>query len=144
MKSSIPGIVFGIVIFFVLQMILPFPYGLVLGVISCGLIIWYAVKHASRGKDSLLNYRRNDPLNEKEREQNDEAQRILDKQTIEDTISHEEYKKRKKEFEEAEYNVRKCSVCGSEDFEFISKRIEKTGESISDKEFYRCKKCGAK
>lgn len=144
MKSSIPGIVFGIVIFFVFQMILPFPYGLVLGVISCGFIIWYSFKHASKGKDSLLNYRRKDPINEKEREQNDEAQRILEKKYIEEKISKEEYKKRKKEFEDTEYNVRKCNVCGSEDFEFVSERIEKSGEPTSDEGFYRCKKCGAK
>jgi len=34
---------------------------------------------------------------------------------------------------------------GSEDFEFIvDKRVEEIGESISDEEYYKCKKCGAK
>ncbi len=126
-------------------MILPFPYGIILGLVFAGLVIRYAIKHALIGKDSLLNYRRTDPINEKEKEQNDEALRILEKKYIEEKISKEEYKKRKKEFEDIEYNPRKCKVCGSENFEFISdKRIEEPGEPISDEGYYRCKKCGAK
>ncbi len=145
MKTIIPGIVFGIVIFIGFQMILPFPYGIILGLVFAGLVIRYAIKHALIGKDSLLNYRRTDPINEKEKEQNDEALRILEKKYIEEKISKEEYKKRKKEFEDTEYNPRKCKVCGSENFEFISdKRIEEPGEPISDEGYYRCKKCGAK
>ena len=68
MKTSIPGIVFGILIFFVFQMVLPFPYGIILGILFAGIIIWYTKKHVSKGKDSLLNYRRTDPINEKEKE----------------------------------------------------------------------------
>ncbi len=83
MKTIIPGIVLGIVIFFVFQMILPFPYGIVLGLVFGGVIISYTIKHASRGKNSLLNYRRLDPITEKEKEQNDEALRILEKKYIE-------------------------------------------------------------
>ena len=145
MKTIIPGIVLGIVIFFVFQMILPFPYGIVLGLVFGGVIISYTIKHASRGKNSLLNYRRLDPITEKEKEQNDEALRILEKKYIEEKISKEEYIKRKKEFEDTEYNPRKCKVCGSEEFEFVSdRRIEEPGEPISDEGYYRCKKCGAK
>ncbi len=145
MKSSIPAIIFGIVIFFAFQMVLPFPYGIFLGILFGGLVIWYGKKNASKQKDSLLNYRRKDPINEKERAQNDEALRILEKKYIEEKISKQEYQKRKKEFEDTEYNPRKCKVCGSEDFEFIvDKRIEKLGEPLSDEGYYKCKKCGAK
>ena len=145
MKILISGIVFAAVIFLISQMILPFPYGFVVGVPLAGIIIRYALKHGSKEKDSLLNYRRTDPINEKERKQNDEALRILKKKYIEEKISKEEYIKQKKEFEEIEYHSRKCKVCGSEEFEFISEeRIEKPAENTSDIGYYRCKKCGAK
>ena len=141
MKSILLGIVSAIVVFFGLQTIIPFPYGLVLGIVFVGLIIWYTKKHSSLNKDSVLHYRRIDPINDKERAQNDEALRILEKKYIEEKISKEEYFKRKKEFENIEYNTRKCKVCGSEEFEFISKEL---GEPTSDTGHYRCKKCGAK
>ena len=145
MKTIIYGIVLAIVVFFLVQTVMPFPYGLVLGVIFAGLIIWYAKKHASVEKDSLLNYRRVDPINEEEKDQNDEALRILEKKYIEEKISKEEYLKRKKEFEDLEYNPRKCKVCGSEEFEFISEeRVEEPGEYPSDIGYYKCKKCGTK
>lgn len=145
MKTSIFGIVFVLIVLIGFQMILPFPYGIIFAVAMAGIIIWYTIKHSSKGKNSLLNYRRTDPINEQEKEQNDEALRILEKKYIEEKISKEEYKKRKKEFEDIEYNPRKCTVCGSEDFEFISeRRIEEPGEPISDEGYYRCKKCGAK
>ena len=143
MKTSIPGIVFGIVLFFAFQMIMPFPLGIILGLGFGGLIAWYSIKNSSKNKDSLLNYRREDPINEKEKKQNDEALRILEKKYIEEKISKEEYKKRKKEFEDIEYNPRKCKICGSAEFEFIvDKRIEKLGEPLSDEGCYKCKKCG--
>ncbi len=91
MKTIIPGIILGIVIFFVFQMVLPFPYGIILGLVFGGVIIVYTIKNSSRGKDSLLNYRRVDPINEKEKEQNDEALRILEKKYIEEKISKQEY-----------------------------------------------------
>ena len=145
MKTIISGIIFAIVIFIGFQMITPFPYGIILGLLFGGLVIRYTIKHTTIGKDSLLNYRRTDPINEKEKEQNDEALRILEKKYIEEKISKEEYIKRKKRFEDTEYNPRKCKVCGSENFEFIvDKRIEEPGEPISDEGYYRCKKCGAK
>ena len=145
MKTIIPGIILGIVIFFVFQMIVPFPYGIILGLVFGGVIIGYTIKHATRGKDSLLNYRRVDPITEKEKEQNDEALRILEKKYIEEKISKQEYIKRKKRFEDTEYNPQKCKVCGSENFEFVSeRRIEEPGEPIADEGYYRCKKCGAK
>ena len=145
MKTIILGIVITIVLFFAFQMTLPFPYGLVLWLVSIGIIIWYAKTHPSIGKDSVLNYRRVDPINEKEKDQNDEALRILEKKYIEEKILKEEYLERKKEFEDTEYNPRKCKVCGSEKFEFISEeRIEELGEYTSDIGYYKCKKCGAK
>ena len=145
MKTIVSGIVLAIVLFFLFQMTMPFPYGLVLWLVFLGIIIWYVKNYSSLGKDSLLNYRRTDPINEKEKEQNDEALRILEKKYIEEKISKDEYIKRKKEFEEIEYNPKKCEICGSEEFEFVSeKRIEEPGEPISDEGYYRCKKCGAK
>jgi hypothetical protein len=107
-RSIIPGISLAVVIFLVLQMILPFPYGLILGLVFGGLLIRYVIKNSYVGKDSLLNFRRRDPITEKEKEQNDEALRILEKKYIEEKISKEEYLKRKKEFEDIEYNPRKC------------------------------------
>ncbi len=145
MKTIITGIIFAIVVFIGFQMILPFPYGIIFGLLFGGLVIRYILKHTTIGKNSLLKYRRTDPINEKEKEQNDEALRILEKKYIEEKISKEEYIKRKKEFEDIEYNPRKCKVCGSEEFEFVSdRRIEEPGEPISDEGYYRCKKCGAK
>lgn len=84
----------------------------------------------------MLNYRRVDPINEKEKLQNDEALRILEKKYLEEKISKEEYLKRKKEFEDIEYSPRKCKTCGSEEFEFVSK------EQHSDVGYYKCKRCG--
>jgi hypothetical protein len=82
-RSIIPGISLAVVIFLVLQMILPFPYGLILGLVFGGLLIRYVIKNSYVGKDSLLNFRRRDPITEKEKEQNDEALRILEKKYIE-------------------------------------------------------------
>ena len=65
--------------------------------------------------------------------------------TKDQKISKEEYLKKKKEFEDTEYDVRKCKVCGSEEFEFVSEeRVEEPGEYTSDIGYYKCKKCGAK
>ena len=140
MKSSIFGIGFGIVVFFVFQLFAPFPFGLGFGIAFALIIILYSIKHTTKGKDSFLNYRRLDPINEEEGKQNDEALRILEKKYIEEKISKEEYMKRKKEFEETEYNPRKCKTCSSENFEFL---LEDQNESkkISDGK-YKCKKCG--
>ena len=134
----------GIASFIGLQMTVPFPYGLVLWFVVLGLIMWYE-KKASIQKDSILNYRRIDPINEKEKIQNDDALRILEKKYIEEKISKEEYLERKKEFEDLEYNPRKCQVCGSEDFEFVSEeRVEEPEEYTSDIGYYKCKRCGNK
>jgi len=145
MRTLISSVIISIVIFVGFQMILPFPYGLVLGIMFAGMIFWYAKKHTSVQKNSLLNYRRVDPIDEKERSQNDEALRILEKKYIEEKILKKEYLKKKKEFEDTEYDVRKCNVCGSEEFEFVSEeRVEEPGEYTSDIGYYKCKKCGAK
>ena len=130
------GIILSIVVFFGLQTVVPFPYGIVLGLFFVGIILWYTKSHMSRSKDSVLNYRRVDPIDEKEKKQNDEALRILEKKYIEEKISKEEYLKRKKEFEDTEYNPRKCKACGSEEFEFVSK------EQGHDVGYYKCKICG--
>ena len=143
MKLMFSAIVVAIIIFFLIQTILPFPYGLIVGLGMFIGIIWYAKKQKTFEKDSLLNYRRVDPINEEERTQNDEALRILEKKYIEEKISKEEYLRLKKEFEDLEYNPRKCESCGSEDFEFISEeRVEESGEHTSDIGYYKCKKCG--
>lgn len=145
MKTIIPAIIIAIIIFLVFQTVLPFPYGTIVGIIIGWIIIRYAKKRITLKKDSLLNYRRLDPLDEKEKAQNEEALRNLEKKYIEDKISKEEYKKRKKEFEDAEDEVRKCKVCGSEEFEFVyDKRAEEIGEPVLDEGYYRCKKCGTK
>ena len=145
MRTILYGVIIAIVLFFLFQMILPFPFGLILWLVPAGMVVWYAKKHPSNDKDSLLNFRRVDPANEKEKEQNAEALRILEKKYIEEKISKEDYLKRKKEFEDTEYSPRKCKVCGSEEFEFVSEeRIEEIGEHTSDIGHYRCKRCGAK
>ncbi|MCV0391943.1 MAG: hypothetical protein K5790_01470 [Nitrosopumilus sp.] len=145
MKTIFPGIISAIVVFFLIQTVMPFPYGLILGIVLAVAILWYTKKHASRDKDSLLNYRRIDPINEYEKEQNDEALRILEKKYIEEKITKEEYLKRKKEFEDLEYNPRRCKFCGSEEFEFIPKeQTGDTNESHSEYGYYECKKCGKK
>jgi len=144
MKTIILGIISAIIVFLGLQTILPFPYGFVLGIVFAGLIIWYTKKHSSVDRYSVLNYRRMDPITEKEKRQNDEALRILEKKYIEEKISKEEYLKRKKEFLDIEYNPRKCQICGSKEFEFISEEEKESGEYPSDIGYYRCKKCGAK
>lgn len=137
------AIVVAIIAFFLLQTVLPFPYGLVVGLGLVIGIIWYAKKQKTFQKDSVLNYRRVDPINEEERAQNDEALRILEKKYIEEKISKYEYLRLKKEFEDLEYNPRKCESCGSEDFEFISEeRIEEPGEHTSDIGYYKCMRCG--
>ena len=143
MKNIIYGGVLAVVVFFLTQTFLPFPYGPVLGVIFGGLIVWYAKKHSSIAKDSLLNYRRVDPINKEEKDQNNEALRILEKKYVEEKISKEEYLKRKKEFEYTEYNPRKCKVCDSEEFEFISEEGTKESREYSyDFGYYKCKRCG--
>ncbi|KAF6245081.1 hypothetical protein [Nitrosopumilus sp. b2] len=145
MRSILLGAVLAIVVFFLIQTVMPFPYGLILGIVFAGAIVWYAKKHASRSKDSLLNYRRVDPINEYEKEQNDEALRILEKKYIEEKITKEEYLNRKKEFEDSEYNPRKCKFCGSEEFEFVpEEQIGSSSESDSDLGYYKCEKCGKK
>ncbi len=135
MNALVLGILLGIASFFALQMTLPFPYGLIAWFMILLLIIRYAKKYTVIHKDSVLNYRRTDPINEKEKQQNDEALRILEKKYIEEKITKEEYLKRKKEFVYLEHHPKKCNVCGSEDFELIS------GEQQSDVG-YRCKRCG--
>ena len=58
MKILYIGIIAAIAIFFGIQTIAPFPYGLVIGIGVAGLIIWKAAKSVSLDRDSLLHYRR--------------------------------------------------------------------------------------
>ena len=93
MKILYIGIIAAIAIFFGIQTIAPFPYGLVIGIGVAGLIIWKAAKSVSLDRDSLLHYRRVDPQTDKE------AVRIIKKIFLEGEISEEEFKKKKKEFD---------------------------------------------
>lgn len=141
----ITAILASVAIFIGIQTVTPFPYGIILGVLFAGIILWYARNHLSPPKDSVLNYRRVDPINEGEKKQNDEALRILEKKYIEEKITKEEYLQRKKEFEDIEYSPRKCSVCGSEEFEFVSEEhVEESDKYTSDVGYYKCKRCGAR
>ena len=138
------GITASVIFFVIFQMIVPFPFGLILGTCIPGLLMWYVVQNNHLAKHSLLNYRRVDPINKREKNQNDEALRILEKKYIEEKISKQEYLKNKKEFEKIEYHPRKCSVCGCDEFEFVSKeRLEEPGEFISEIGYYKCKRCGS-
>ena len=64
------GIIIAFVIFIGFQIIMSFPYGIILGIAFAGIVIYYVKKHTPIGKDSVLNYRRVDPINEKEKAQN--------------------------------------------------------------------------
>lgn len=99
-KVSVTGIIAGIIIFVVFQMILPFPFGMILGIIGAGAIILWTKRYSFVKENSLLSYRRVDPKDEKEKLQNKEARRILEKKFLEGNISKEEYEKMKKEFDD--------------------------------------------
>jgi CBS domain containing-hemolysin-like protein len=99
MKVAISGIVFLITLLFLFQITLPFPFGTIFWLFFVAWVIWYLRKLTNKNKDSLLNYRRVDPINEKEKNQNDEVLRILKKKYIEEKISKEEYLEKKREFE---------------------------------------------
>ena len=97
-KVSVVGVIIGIIIFFTCSAILPFPYGLFLGIIFAGVIIWYTRRQSFAKENSLLSYRRIDPKNDDEKIQNKEARRILEKKFLEEKITKEEYEKMIKEF----------------------------------------------
>lgn len=98
MKILFVGIIVSIIIFFAVQTVAPFPYGLIIGLAIATIIVWRAAKSASLERYSLLNYRRVDPQTYKEQEQNKEAFRIIKKDFLEGKISKQEYEKRKREF----------------------------------------------
>lgn len=87
-------------LFFGLQMLLPFPYGLVIGIVIPALIIWYIIKKIKNNPFSLLSYRRADPITKNEIEQNKEAFRLLKKRFLEGEITQDEFEKLKKGFNE--------------------------------------------
>ena len=92
------GLIIAIAIFFGIQTIVPFPYGLIIGLVIAGIIVWKSAKSEHANRNSLINYRRQDPNTEKELQQNKEAFRIVKKKFLEGKISNEEYERQKKEF----------------------------------------------
>ena len=55
MTTILLGIIIAFIIFIGFVMIMPFPYGIILGIVFAGIMVWYAKKHAPIGKDSVLN-----------------------------------------------------------------------------------------
>lgn len=103
MNKGLPLILgfFGIIgLFFGIQALFPFPYGLIVGIAITALIVWYIVKKTKDNPFSLLSYRRADPITKKETEQNREAFRLLKKRFLEGEINQDEFEKLKKGFEE--------------------------------------------
>jgi len=102
MKTRILGIIVAVGIFFGLQMIMPFPYGLIFGIVITTVVIYYVFRKTYTDENSLISHRRSDPKTTKEKEQNKEAFRILKKKYLEEKISKEEYDEMKKEFKDLE------------------------------------------
>jgi len=100
MKTILIAILVSVVIVLGLQIILPFPYGVIFGIVIPVIIIRYAIKQSYRGPFSLLNYRRADPKTDDESKQNREAYRILKKKFLDGEISKEEFDKLKKDFDD--------------------------------------------
>lgn len=98
MNAFLLAIIISAAVFIGMQTVLPFPYGLALGIGISALIIWRAAKSSSPGRFSLLNYRRVDPKTDEEFRQNKEAFRILKKRFLEGEISEGEFDRLKKEF----------------------------------------------
>ena len=86
----------------VIQMVLPFPYGVIFGIAVPVIVIWKALQVSEIKKFSLLRYRRIDPKNEKEVQQNKKAYRILKKKFLEGKITQEEFDKLTHDFEKGE------------------------------------------
>ncbi len=100
MKTRLLGIIVAVGIFFGLQTIIPFPYGLIFGIGTAIVVIYYVFRKTYTDENSLISYRRSDPKTNKEKDQNKEAFRILKKKYIEEKISKEEYDEMKKEFKD--------------------------------------------
>ena len=92
------GVIASVAVFFGIQTILPFPYGLVVGLVIAGIIAWKSIKSAGADRYSLTNYRREDPKTTQEQLQNKEAFRIVKKKFLEGEITKEEYETQKKAF----------------------------------------------
>ena len=99
MKVIIIGIIISAIFALGLQMILPFPYGIISAIVISFVIIFYAKRRSEDSSFSLRNYRRADPKNSEELEQNKEAYRILKKRFLEGQISKEEFEKLRKGFD---------------------------------------------
>lgn len=100
MKTILITILVSAAIILMLQMVLPFPYGAIIGAVIAGIIIRYAITQSRKSQFSLLNYRRSDAKTSKEKKQNLEAYRILKKKFLEGDISKEEFDKLKKDFDD--------------------------------------------
>lgn len=103
MRALIAAIVVAAVLALGIQMIVPFPYGLILGTASVVIIIWYGVKKTKPVRPfSLLSYKRADPQNKDEEKQNNEAFRILKKRFLDGEITKEEFDRLRKPFGDME------------------------------------------
>ena len=54
MTTILSGIIIAFIIFIGFQIIMPFPYGIILGIVFAGIIVWYVKKHPSKVKNSKL------------------------------------------------------------------------------------------
>jgi len=81
------------------NMVLPFPYGLIIGIGGSFAFSWFWLKKSHPNPSSLTSYKRADPITNKEKEQNKEAYRILKKRYLEGEISREEYDRLRKDFD---------------------------------------------
>lgn len=98
MRTLVIAVIVSAAIAIGLQMVLPFPFGVIFAIAIPAIIIWRAIKATDTSQFSLVNYRRVDPKDEKEKKQNREAYRILKKKYLEEKITKEEFDRLKKEF----------------------------------------------
>lgn len=103
MRALIAAIIVSAVLALGIQMVIPFPYGLILAIASVVIIVWYGVKKTKPVKPfSLLSYKRSDPQNTDEEKQNKEAFRILKKRFLDGKITKEEFDRLRKPFGDME------------------------------------------
>ena len=89
MKVAVSGIILSILLFPLLQMIAPFPYGLILWVLTVVGMMWYVKKYLPKHKYSLLSYKRMDC--------DDDPLTILKIRYSKGEITKEEFEEMKKE-----------------------------------------------
>lgn len=91
-----------IVIFFIFQMTLPFPIGLLTAIVVILIIIAKFLHKRKTSRYALINYRRKDPQTLSEKLQNKHVRDELEKKFLLGKISEEEYKRHLREFEKNE------------------------------------------